>query len=37
MPIVHIQCIAGEHREKDRAAETITEDISKILTVEKKR
>jgi 4-oxalocrotonate tautomerase len=26
----------GEHREKDRVAEAITEDVSKILNVEKK-
>jgi len=36
MPIVHIQCIVGEHSEKDRIAKAITEGVSKILTVEKK-
>jgi 4-oxalocrotonate tautomerase len=37
MPIVHIAMYSGRtQREKDRVAEAITEDISKILNVEKK-
>ena len=37
MPIVHISMYSGRtQREKDRVAEAITEDVSKILTVEKK-
>jgi len=38
MPIVHISMYSGRtQREKDRLAEAITEDVSKILNVEKKR
>jgi len=38
MPIVHIAMYSGRtQREKDRVAEAITEDVSKILNVEKKR
>jgi 4-oxalocrotonate tautomerase len=37
MPIVHIAMYSGRtQREKDRVAEAITEDVSKILNVEKK-
>ena len=37
MPIVHISMYSGRtQREKDKIAEAITEDVSKILTVEKK-
>ena len=37
MPIVHISLYSGRtQREKDRIAEAITEDVSKILNVEKK-
>ena len=37
MPIVHISMYSGRtQREKDRVAEAITEDVSKILNVEKK-
>jgi len=38
MPIVRIAMYSGRtQREKDRVAEAITEDVSKILNVEKKR
>jgi 4-oxalocrotonate tautomerase len=38
MPIVHIAMYSGRTQsEKDRVAEAITEDVSKILNVEKKR
>jgi 4-oxalocrotonate tautomerase len=37
MPIVHISMYTGRtQREKDRVAEAITEDVAKILNVDKK-